>query len=39
VRVLERETLYARLGDWPGWLAAAGLLGLYLADRLGARPR
>jgi len=23
VRPLEGETVYTRLGDWPGWLAAA----------------
>ena len=29
VRMLEGETVYARLGDWPGWMAAAlMLLGL-----------
>ena len=28
VRPLEGETLYGRLGDWPGWLAAAALLTL-----------
>lgn len=39
VRALEGETLYARFGDWPGWLAAAGLLGLVPAGRRGAPPR
>jgi apolipoprotein N-acyltransferase len=28
VRPLAGETLYARLGDWPGWLAGAALLAL-----------
>jgi len=28
VRLLEGETLYARLGDWPGWLAVL-VCGLY----------
>jgi apolipoprotein N-acyltransferase len=33
VRLLEGRSLYARLGDWPGWLAAAGVgLGLALPD-------
>jgi apolipoprotein N-acyltransferase len=31
VRLLECETLYGRFGDWPGWLACAGVaLGLAL---------
>jgi apolipoprotein N-acyltransferase len=40
VRALEGETLYGRLGDWPGWLAAAGLLGLVRGrrDRPTAHP-
>jgi apolipoprotein N-acyltransferase len=33
VRPLEGRTLYARLGDWPGWLAAAGLLGMLRVRR------
>jgi apolipoprotein N-acyltransferase len=33
VRPLEGETLYARLGDWPGWLASAGLVGLLARGR------
>ncbi len=33
VHPLEGETLYARLGDWPGWLSAAGLLGLAVRRR------
>jgi apolipoprotein N-acyltransferase len=28
VHVLEGATPYARLGDWPGWAAAAAVLGL-----------
>jgi apolipoprotein N-acyltransferase len=32
VHPLEGETLYARLGDWPGWLASASL-GLLLFAR------
>jgi apolipoprotein N-acyltransferase len=39
VRPLEGATLYARLGDWPGWLAGAALLGLLLADRPTRRSR
>ena len=39
VRPLAGMTLYARLGDWPGWLAAAGLLGLFASDRLAKRLR
>jgi len=39
VRPLEGETLYARIGDWPGWLAAAALLGLLLGNRLTRRAR
>jgi hypothetical protein len=35
VRLLEGETLRGRLGDWPGWLAAAAL-GAALIRR---RPR
>jgi apolipoprotein N-acyltransferase len=23
VRLLDRDTFYARFGDWPGWLSAA----------------
>ena len=34
VHWLDGETLYASLGDWPGWLASASLLGLLVA-----RPR
>lgn len=37
VALLDGETLYARLGDWPGWLAA-GLTGIALATRPPARP-
>jgi apolipoprotein N-acyltransferase len=37
VRLLESETLFVRLGDWPGALAAAGALGL-LAGARGRRP-
>jgi apolipoprotein N-acyltransferase len=33
VRPLEGETLYSRLGDWPGWLATAALLGLFAHGR------
>lgn len=33
VRPLEGETLYARLGDWPGWLASAALVGLFAHGR------
>jgi apolipoprotein N-acyltransferase len=33
VHPLEGQTLFARLGDWPGWLASAGLLGLLLRQR------
>jgi apolipoprotein N-acyltransferase len=33
VHPLEGETLYARLGDWPGWLASASLLSLLIAHR------
>ena len=35
VRLLDGQTVYARLGDWPGWLAAV-LVGLGLARRGGA---
>jgi apolipoprotein N-acyltransferase len=35
VRLLDGRTVYARLGDWPGWLAAV-LVGLGLARRGGA---
>jgi apolipoprotein N-acyltransferase len=38
VRMLAGETVYARLGDWPGWLAAA-LAGLYLVPRKGRNAR
>jgi apolipoprotein N-acyltransferase len=41
VRPLGGQTLYARLGDWPGWLAAASLLALArrrMPSRDSARP-
>jgi apolipoprotein N-acyltransferase len=37
VRLLEGETLYGRLGDWPGWLAAAALAAGLILRRPGAR--
>jgi len=36
VAMLEGRTLYARLGDWPGWLAVA--LTLWMATRRRATP-
>jgi apolipoprotein N-acyltransferase len=39
VHPLDGETLYGRLGDWPGWLAGAGLLGLALRRRPALRER
>jgi apolipoprotein N-acyltransferase len=36
VRPLEGETLYARLGDWPGWLSAAVVAVALVVPR--ARP-
>jgi apolipoprotein N-acyltransferase len=39
VRALAGLTLYARLGDWPGWLAAAGLLTLALRRARSDRTR
>jgi apolipoprotein N-acyltransferase len=40
VPLLQGETLYARLGDWPGWLAVAGLFaaGVVRRRRRGMRP-
>jgi apolipoprotein N-acyltransferase len=38
VRMLDLETVYARLGDWPGWLAAL-LCAAYLAPRFGRKAR
>jgi apolipoprotein N-acyltransferase len=33
VRLLEGRTLYARTGDWPGWLAAGALLLLPFSGK------
>jgi apolipoprotein N-acyltransferase len=38
VHPLEGDTVYARLGDWPAWVAAVVVaLGLVLQPRRGAR--
>jgi apolipoprotein N-acyltransferase len=37
VRALDGATLYARAGDWPGWLAAAACAAMALAAPPGAR--
>jgi apolipoprotein N-acyltransferase len=37
VRLLEGPTVYGRLGDWPGWLALAGLAAGLIPVRLRAR--
>jgi apolipoprotein N-acyltransferase len=39
VRPLRSETLYLRLGDWPGWLASAGLLAWLAPPRMLSRSR
>ena len=40
VHPLGGETLYGRLGDWPGWLASARLLALLVVPsrRVGRAP-
>jgi apolipoprotein N-acyltransferase len=34
VRLRDEPTLYARLGDWPGWLALAALLAALAGRRV-----
>ncbi|MGB5286028.1 MAG: apolipoprotein N-acyltransferase, partial [Polyangiales bacterium] len=37
VRMLESETLYARFGDWPGWLGLAAIVLLFIRRRNAGR--
>jgi apolipoprotein N-acyltransferase len=36
VAMLQGRTLYARLGDWPGWLAVAATLWMVTRRRTAA---
>jgi len=37
VRMMEGETVYTRLGDWPGWLSLAGLMLMLIVRRGSAK--
>jgi len=37
VRMLEGQTVYGRLGDWPGWLGLAAIVFMFIRRRGAAR--
>ena len=37
VHMLEGDTVYGRIGDWPGWLALAAIFAMFIRRRDGAR--
>ena len=37
IHMLEGDTVYGRIGDWPGWLGLAAILVMFIRRRDGAR--
>jgi len=37
IHMLEGDTVYGRIGDWPGWLGLAAILIMFIRRRDGAR--